>query len=99
MSKRKKQFEVVDRHTSKYDADTRYMTVLVEGKKFYLGVERGRRVRIPYKPARGGQNIGFKWMGFVKDESGHEIWSGYVSKGLGVPGLLRAAGLIGDANV
>lgn len=92
--KQKPTFEVIERHTSKYDEDTRYMTVLVKGEKFFLGVERGKRVHIPYKPARGGQNIGYKWIGFVRNESGREVWSGYVSKGTGVPGLLRDAGLI-----
>ena len=57
-----------------------------------VGVERGKRVRIAYKPR--GRNIGYKWYGFVRDGKGHEIWSGLVTKSLGVNGVLKLAGLI-----
>ncbi len=52
---------------------------------------RGRRVKIPYKPK--GENIGYHWWGDVYDD-GHCLWSGRVSKSLGVRGILRTAEII-----
>lgn len=66
--------------------------VKVGDQEYIVGVERGKRVRIAYKPR--GQNIGWKWRGFVRDAKGREIWSGLVPKTLGARGLLADAGVI-----
>lgn len=66
--------------------------VSVDGVNYVVGVERGRAVRIAYKPK--GQNKGFKWWGFVRDEKGRRIWEDEVGKALGVRGLLAYAGVM-----
>lgn len=63
-----------------------------DGRVFFVGVDRGKAVRIAFKPR--GQNRGYWWWGFVRDERGRDVWSARVSKNLGVRGLLRRAGLI-----
>jgi|WetSurMetagenome_2_1015567.scaffolds.fasta_scaffold570270_2 hypothetical protein len=71
----------------------RYASVtLADGRKFALGVERNKVVRIPYKPR--GQNRGWTWNGYVMDANGHTVASGKVSGTIGVRGLLQMAGLI-----
>lgn len=70
-----------------------YRTAEVGDKKFHVGVERGKKKRIAFKP-RGPGAYGYEWHGFVRDERGRDIWSGRVGKSLGTRGLLRAAGLL-----
>ena len=77
----------------KYDCNLGWSRwVQVEGKNYCVGVERGRRVRIAFKPS--GKNVGYRWYGFVRNVNGNEIWSCEVCKSLGVKGLLTAAKLI-----
>lgn len=70
----------------------RYRNVLIGEARYFLGVERGRPVRIPYKPC--GENRGHKWNGFVRNSEGRTLWAGEVSKSQGYRGLLKCAGLI-----
>lgn len=65
--------------------------VTVAGTGYIVGVERGRPVRIAFKPR--GQNRGYTWHGFVRDAGGKRIWEGEVVKTLGVRGLLKRAGV------
>jgi len=68
-------------------------TVAVHGSGVYrVVVERGKPVRIPYKPR--GANRGFKWSGAVYTEAGRCIWHGEVSGSIGARGLLSAAGVL-----
>jgi hypothetical protein len=67
--------------------------VQVDGVEYRVGVERGKMVRIAFKPR--GKNRGWKWHGFVRDpKTNKTIWGGEVGKSLGARGLLRAAGLL-----
>lgn len=84
---------IIERHET---ISGRYATVELDGKRFFCAVERGKMVRIPYKPR--GSNRGHKWNGYVRDATGKTVWSGYVSKGAGVPSLLRYAGLTEAAS-
>lgn len=61
------------------------------GAEYRVCVERGRTVRIAFKPR--GMNRGYKWNGAVYDAKGHCIWSGQVPGSLGVRGLLIEAGV------
>ena len=71
----------------------RYAEVtFADGRRFFVGVERTKAVRIPYKPR--GQNRGWRHAGFVNDERGTCLWSGDVAGSQGVRGLLRVAGLL-----
>lgn len=54
--------------------------------------ERGRKVRIAFKPR--GQNVGWRYVGFVRDARGREVWADRVCGTLGARGLLRRAGLL-----
>jgi hypothetical protein len=83
------EYKIIEQHEG---LTGRYATVEVGGKRFFCGVERGKSVRIAYKPR--GKNRGFHWHGFVRDAQGKTIWSEQVSKSAGVRGLLRYAGLI-----
>jgi hypothetical protein len=38
-----------------------------DGRKFFVGVERAKRVRIAFKPR--GQNYGWRYFGFVRDSA------------------------------
>jgi hypothetical protein len=80
---------VVERHES---MSGRYATVLVDGVRYFTGVERGKRARIAYKPR--GENVGYHWRGFVNDNQGRCVWSGRVDKSCGVRRLLRFAGVV-----
>lgn len=66
--------------------------VKVGDTEYLVGVERGKMVRIAFKPK--GQNRGFHWWGFVRTAKGKEIWGGRVPKTLGCRGLLIDAGII-----
>lgn len=68
---------------------------LEDGRAYRVGVERGRMVRIPFKPR--GQNRGWEWEGHVMDQrTARTVWCGKVSGTIGVRGLLVAAGLLAD---
>lgn len=82
---------VIERHEG---IAGRYATALVNGVRYFTGVERGKRVRIAYKPR--GENIGYHWRGFVNDKDGRCVWSGRVDKSCGVRTLLRFAGVVGQ---
>lgn len=60
------------------------------GTEYIVGIERGKRVRIMYKP-RGPGAWGFWWHGFVRDVSGRTLWSALVGKSTGVLGIVREA--------
>jgi hypothetical protein len=66
--------------------------VTVDGVVYIVGVERGKSVRIAFKPK--GQNKGFQWWGFVRDAAGKHLWEGDVPKTFGVRGLLTAARIV-----
>ena len=67
--------------------------VTVDGVAYIVGVVRGKRVRIAYKP-RGPGGWGFWWHGYVRDAKGKEIWSGRVGKSAGARGILEDAGIL-----
>jgi len=62
-----------------------------DGRKFHVGIEPVKKVRIPYKP-RG--TFGWRYYGFVRDANGKEIAGDTVGGSLGVRGLLKLAGLL-----
>lgn len=62
------------------------------GTEYLVGVERGKPVRIAYKPR--GQNRGYWWYGFVRTSDGRTIWTDGEPKSIGVRGILRDAGII-----
>lgn len=82
---------VSDRHNYAHGAGWS-RRVLVGDVEYVVGVERGRKVRIAFKPS--GQNVGWRYHGFVRDARGHEVWSDNVCGTLGARGLLRRAGLL-----
>lgn len=84
-------FEFVGPERQTFAGD-RWRTVLVNGVQYQVGVVKGKRVRIAYKPR--GKNVGFWWHGEVRDSSGGCVWTARVTKSAGVRGILRAAGLI-----
>ena len=84
-------YTLIERHDAKLGGGW-YATVEVNGKRYFCGIERGKVVRIAFKPR--GQNKGFHWTGFVRSASGKTIWSGRVGKSNGIRGLLKAAGLV-----
>lgn len=69
-------------------------TVKVGDQEYSVSVERGRSVRIPYKPR--GKNRGFKWHGHVyKISTNHGwVWNGDVPGSIGCRGLLTKAGIL-----
>ena len=67
--------------------------VEIAGVEYIVGIERGRRVRIAYKP-RGPTGWGFHWHGFVRDAKGRTIWTGRVNKSTGVKMMLLCSGLV-----
>lgn len=87
-------YTILEKHNGQgFNSDNRYWKVEVAGKVYHAGVERGKRVKIAFKPR--GENWGWKWVGFVRDDKGGSLDSpGYVSKGTGLAYLLEYAGLI-----
>lgn len=69
---------------------------LADGRKVHVAVEKGKRIRIPYKPR--GHNIGWQWHGTVRltETNGRLriVFCDRVNGSCGVRGLLRSAGLI-----
>ena len=70
-----------------------YAKVEVSGSVYFVGVERGNRVRIPYKP-RGAGAYGFQHWGLVRDAQAKPLFYDRVPGSLGIRGLLRAAGVL-----
>jgi hypothetical protein len=72
----------------------RYASVTFpDGRKFHVGIEKDKRVRIPYKPR--GQNYGWTYYGFVRDAAtGKTVAADRVGGSLGVRGLLKMASLL-----
>ncbi len=71
----------------------RYASVtMADGRKFHVGIEKDKLVRIPYKPR--GRNYGWTHYGFVKDATGKTLVGDKVPGSLGVRGLLKMAYLI-----
>lgn len=71
--------------------------VTVDGVQYTVGVERGQKVRIAFKP-RGPQGWGYWWHAFVNDAKEKRIWQAQVDKSIGARGILSAAMLIGDCR-
>lgn len=71
--------------------------VRVGETEYVVGVERGRKVRIAFKPC--GQNVGWRYVGFVRDARGREVWADRVCGTLGARGLLRRAGLLPSPDI
>lgn len=65
--------------------------VTVDGVSYVVGIERGKRVQIPFKP-RG--TYGYKYFGFVRNAAGKEVWSAAVGGSLGAKGLLMRASIV-----
>lgn len=68
--------------------------VKVGEQEYSCSVQRGKMVRIPYKPR--GQNKGYKWYGSVyriSTNSGR-VWQDDVPGTIGCRGLLLEAGVI-----
>lgn len=88
-----KQYSIVETHSGTgFSAVNRYMKVrLNDGREFHVGVERGNRVRVAFKPR---DFVGFRWHGFVRDVQGKTIWSGRVNKSDGAHAMLVCASLI-----
>lgn len=63
----------------------------VDGVDYAVSVQRGKSVRIPYKPR--GKNRGWQWHGSVWS-NGKCLWADRVPKALGVRGLLIEAGVL-----
>jgi hypothetical protein len=70
--------------------------VAVGDVEYIVGVEAGRRVRIPFRPRNGrkGKAHGYQWFGFVRAVNGKSVWEGRVNGSLGCRGLLVAAGIL-----
>ena len=78
------------RETSFGDKYARVM--MLDGRTFHLGVEKAKRVRIPFKPR--GSNYGWRYYGFVRDANGKTVAGDTVNGSIGVRGLLKLAGLL-----
>lgn len=65
---------------------------VVDGVTYCVGVERGKPVRIAFKPR--GQNKGWTYYGFVRNAQGKEVWGDKVNGSLGAKGLLLRAGIV-----
>jgi hypothetical protein len=88
-----KLYSIIETHAGQgFNADNRYWKVAVGLKVYYAGVERGRSVRIAFKPR--GENRGFHWHGFVRDEQGKTLVGDRVAKSTGLAHLLELAGLV-----
>lgn len=68
----------------------------VGGKTYRVGIDRGKAVRIPYKPR--GQNIGHHYRGWVMDSNGRNIFCDRVGGSLGARGLLELAGVFQEGG-
>lgn len=66
--------------------------ITLDGRTLRVGVERGKRVRIAFKPRNNG-GWGYHYYGFVRAD-GAEVWSGRVQGTAGVRGILVDAGLL-----
>lgn len=64
----------------------------VDDVTYHVGVDRGRAVRIAFKPR--GQNIGHHYNGWVMGPDGRNLWGGRVSGSIGARGLLKRAGVV-----
>jgi hypothetical protein len=64
----------------------------VGDRDYTVSVQRGKPVRIPYKPR--GKNRGWRWNGSVYQQGGGHVWSGRVPGSIGVRGLLIEAGVL-----
>jgi len=66
--------------------------VEIDGTLYIVGITRGERVRIPYRPR--GKNIGYKWYGVVREKAtGKEVFSDRFPKSTGAVSLIHYAGL------
>lgn len=63
----------------------------VDGVEYRVSVQRGKAVRIPYKPR--GKNRGWQWQGTVYS-NGRCVWSDRVPGSSGARGMLIRAGVI-----
>ena len=70
----------------------RWLTV--DEDRYWVGVEKGKRVRIPYvskKAARlGAPRFGFQWWGYVRDSRGREIYRTRVDKNVSAKTIVDA---------
>lgn len=82
---------IVERHTDKLGL-SRYASVDVDGRRFFVAVEQGKRVRIAFKPR--GKNVGHQYVGYVRDDKGKTLWSDRVAKSAGIRTLLKLAGVL-----
>jgi hypothetical protein len=81
------------KNVKSFDSECWARTVTLEdGRQFRVFVNRGNRVRIPYKPR--GQNIGYQWHADVYEVGGRRIAGFLVTKSLGVRGILKRAEII-----
>lgn len=73
-------------------------SVNVDGVEFCVSVQRGKSVRIPFKPR--GKNRGWHWNGAVyrMGPGGGYVWTGRVPGTIGVRGLLIEADIIEGAK-
>ena len=69
-----------------------YWTVLVDGAQYRLTHEKGKHVRIAYKPR--GENVGFHWFGSVYGPDGQRVYRARVNKSTGPYRMLLNAGVI-----
>lgn len=65
--------------------------VTVDGVLYWVGVETGKRVRIPFKP-RG--TYGYQWHGYCRDAAGKYLYRAQVTGSTGARWLLEAAGVV-----
>ena len=70
----------------------RYWKVMVNGVVYFMSRDKGKAVRIAFKPR--GSNRGYHWYASVRDETGKTLWGGRVSKSTGPLAILHEAGLI-----
>lgn len=68
---------------------SRARTVEVDRLRYRVAVNRGRQVRIAFKPR--GENIGFRWNAVVSVEGQGVIWTGEVAKNAGYKGIVERA--------
>lgn len=89
-----KHYTILESHNGAgFNSDNRYWKVEIAGQVYFASVERGRSVRIAFKPR--GENRGFKWHSSVRDAAGKSLDSPReVTKGTGLAYLLEYAGLI-----
>lgn len=83
---------VIPKHESASRTGGWCAKVAIDDVLYFVNVERGKRVRIPYKPR--GKNVGFHWWGIVRNSEGKQIFCDRVSKSVGILGLLKSAGVL-----